>query len=161
VRKASIIAAAVLVCLPSFVDPDTVAYEISALVAWALVAIGLVFLGRWGAREFARRRRRGRVSDPRPRDGASVPSTAPRGQPAPRRHEPVRVPQHGPATQRCTRHHNKRKFATEADAESFVAWTQRRHAAGDWSGAPMDHSYKCPLVFSNHWHVSSKPRRRS
>jgi hypothetical protein len=65
----------------------------------------------------------------------------------------------GSAPRRCQAHKNKREFATQADAEGFVAWTRQRHAAGRWSGAPMDHSYKCPIASSDHWHVSSKPRR--
>jgi hypothetical protein len=66
-----------------------------------------------------------------------------------------------PATkkQRCHAHHDKVEFATEVDAERFVAWTQQRYAAGRWSGKPMDHSYRCPVAGSRHWHVSSKPRR--
>jgi len=65
----------------------------------------------------------------------------------------------GSAPRRCHAHHNKREFATLADAERFVQWTRHRHAAGRWTGAPMDHSYKCPVTSCDHWHVSSKPRR--
>lgn len=65
----------------------------------------------------------------------------------------------GSAPRRCQAHHNKREFATHADAERFVEWTRGRHAAGRWTGAPMDHSYKCPTSSCDHWHVSSKARR--
>ena len=60
---------------------------------------------------------------------------------------------------RCIWHDNKVKFPTETDAQRFVEWTKRQHAAGKWSGTPMDHAYKCPVPTVNHWHVSSKPRR--
>lgn len=65
------------------------------------------------------------------------------------------------AKQRCRLHHDKVEFATQRDAERFVAWTQQRHRAGRWSGKPMDHCYRCPVVGRDHWHVSSKPRRPS
>ena len=63
------------------------------------------------------------------------------------------------AVRRCRWHDNKREFPTREDAEGFVEWSRRRHAAGKWTGAPMDHAYRCPVMFSDHWHVSSKPRR--
>src|SRR4051794_3413124 len=123
VRKALLIVAALLVCLPSVLDDDTVAYEISAVIAWALVAIGLVLLARWGVRRaLAERRCRDDVSGSSPSAVGSAPTGEPHGQPVQRRHQPVRVPQHGSATtQRCAWHRNKRKFATEAEAESFIA----------------------------------------
>jgi hypothetical protein len=69
------------------------------------------------------------------------------------------APRSSSAPRRCQAHKNKREFATQADADGFIEWTQRRHAAGRWSGAPMDHSYRCPASQGDHWHVSSKPRR--
>ena len=60
---------------------------------------------------------------------------------------------------RCARHHNKAIFATEADARAFVERTQRRYADGRENRRPMDHWYRCPALLSDHWHVSSKPRR--
>jgi hypothetical protein len=69
------------------------------------------------------------------------------------------APRSSSAPRRCQAHKNKREFATQADADGFIEWTRRRHAAGKWSGAPMDHSYRCPASQGDHWHVSSKPRR--
>ena len=64
-----------------------------------------------------------------------------------------------PATRgRCVWHHNKVVFETETEAQEFVQWTRRRHAAGRWNGKPMDHCYQCPVLWHRHWHVSSKPR---
>ena len=63
------------------------------------------------------------------------------------------------AVRRCRWHDNKREFPTREDAEGFVEWSRRRHGAGKWTGAPMDHAYRCPVMFCDHWHVSSKPRR--
>ncbi len=71
----------------------------------------------------------------------------------PRRRGPV------PARSRCAAHQDKVIFQTEREAQEFVDWTRRRHAAGRWSGLPMDHSYQCPERATRHWHVSSKPRR--
>jgi hypothetical protein len=78
-----------------------------------------------------------------------------------RRPAPSRTRRRQPSTrkQRCRAHQDKVEFATERDAQEFVNWTQQRHAAGRWSGKPMDHCYRCPVIGRNHWHVSSKPRR--
>jgi hypothetical protein len=87
-----------------------------------------------------------------PRDRASTVRDGPSSPYAPRdRASTVRG--------RCSWHDNKVEYPTERDAQRFVEWTQRQHAAGKWTGTPMDHAYKCPVPIVNHWHVSSKPRR--
>jgi hypothetical protein len=74
---------------------------------------------------------------------------------------PTPRPRHASTTAlpRCRAHHNKIEFPTQEAAQRWIESTQRRHRAGKWTGAPMDHAYKCPVLFANHWHVSSKPRR--
>ncbi len=54
-----------------------------------------------------------------------------------------------PATRaRCAWHHDKVVFETETEAQDFVQWTRRRHAAGRWKGKPMDHCYRCPRALA-------------
>jgi hypothetical protein len=124
--------------------PDTSPLKIAAgvlfwvFVWWAVVAYIL-----------RRRRRSQQTTGSRASDATSTSAT-------------TRVPAGNRATrtrQRCARHHNKAIFATEADARAFVERTQRRYADGQENRRPMDHWYRCPALFSDHWHVSSKPRR--
>jgi hypothetical protein len=140
------IVAAVCCVLMIVAEPWTVLVMLGVLF-WMLVLVGPVVLYR---RLSGRPSRRRQFWSPWSPVAAPAPPLA-----APAPAPPVA----GTAVRRCRWHDNKREFATREDAEGFVEWSRRRYAAGNWTGAPMDHAYRCPVMFTDHWHVSSKARR--
>ncbi len=147
---------------------------VGAIILAALIGGGLLWRRVLRRSRVAAARRRALGGQWPPPPPSRVPPTRPQPQPPrPRRTPPstyppparpqatsrTRPPPSSPgATRVCYAHKGKREFATEADAQSFVDWSQRREAEGTWTGQPMDHCYECPEV-GGHWHVSKEPRR--